>query len=333
MQSLTLEFPNGDRVLFGKNNIIHYRRKLVTPDSFGWQNTILTAESGVYPGPLQYALKAALEVAHAAADKAGTQLSLVPQFLPNQIPKPVVKVRCIEKGRCSVTGQSIERVVAEESLIFPHPLHPGDNERVYRVEAGTESGWMPHGIAQGGDVWVDDSSFLSGSARYAIVTNRSKVVGSSVFGSWIRSSTVDLSTTLNSVVQKSSVIDSHIENSGIRSSSIHSAYTKGCALNHSNAAVCDLKETRLANSELTTCIAIKVTGERLSASSSHLLETLIDGCTVVSSFVQNASLSEGKAVNSKITKQEQPTELSQFIMIHNKLSDSRIDDPKNIMVV
>lgn len=333
MQPITLEFPNGDRILFGKSNVIYYRRKLITPDSFGWDNTILTADSGVYPGPMQYAIKAALETVRKLEQESGTQPHFIPKFLSNQIPKPAAKVRCIEKGQCQTTGQSIERVVAEEDLVFPHPLHPGNEDRVFRVKAGDESGWIPHGLAQGGDVWVDRTSFLSGTARYGLVTKRSRVVGSSIFGSWIRDSTVDLSTVLNSVVQQSTIIDTHAENSGIRASSVRNAYTKGCSFNHSTAAVCNLTDIRLNQSALNVSVLSKVSGDSLKANSSHLINVLVDNCSVIASFVENARLVEGKTFSSKLGSKDQMIELKQFIRIHGNEIDARVDDPSNIKVV
>lgn len=310
MNTQRINFSNGDYLLFGKTSIHYYRKHLLTPKSFGYKVTTLKEGTQLRYGPLRLAVIAAQVK---LGDDAANMLS--PQTLVS-VPDQNDKFEVIERGACPHTGQSLVRVVTRKRISFDHPIHPDNEERRYIVHEGEKSGWMPEDCVMNKNVWVDNSSSLSGDAQNVLVTNNSKVIGSSIALSWVRRSAVTHCTVLMSIVQSSDVKDSDISDCGVRRCNVVELNAQNGTLNGCQIAVAHITKSSIAESSMTNCVVVSSTGNKLTGTSSHLIGCEVDHVTLNSSTFNGYALTEGTATECDMVDNN-GGHLSQFLLIHN----------------
>lgn len=313
------DFCNGDFVHLGFDSILYYRRRLITPKSFGYQTTLIKRDSTqIEFGPMYLSIRAAVNaVIEQHKVDARTALQL---FYPKlkEYPKDAPEgLEVVARGICPVTGQDLVQFKALGDIIFDHPHHVDNAERAYKVTAGSVSGWMPEECGSR-YCWVDGTSSMSGTANNVLVTNHSRVIGSRAKVSWIRNSVVSHSEVIGSIVQKSDLKDCHLMDCGVRKTTIEEVSALDTSMNSCTFGLGQFGNTRAASSSANNVVALSSIVTDLDGASVHLVSSKVEDCRIYSSFVKYHDLTGVNLFESNLVS-DKPISLAQDLILHDKV--------------
>lgn len=304
---LQANFANGDYVLLSYERHTYYRKHLINRGSVAYAITHIKRDSAVPRGPIANNIRKAIETG--ISKKQFNVHDALQLFMPKHEETEVIvpeHFRILEKKECAEDDSPNEylvKVYVTKQVDFQHPLHPTNTDRVFKVEPGTVSGWMPYRCLPL-NVWVtsDSEVSLDSHVENSIISGGAKVRGSRVTGSWLRGGTCLDSNIAGSVFHKTGVIDSDITDCGLRKSTVRESLLERSSLSGSNVGACLISDSRVT--ELTSVVSVIVDSlvDSMSVESSHLIRcTASCGDRILSSTITDATLQSLTAIETNVS--------------------------------
>lgn len=298
--STRVKFPNGDYVWLGQNCHRYYRKRTAvdgTHDYYGF----------AYYRGVEYNVSPIFYRVCAAATLLDDPKGFVPKAKDCEYTGTSLIIS--DERTCVVTKQKLVRFKACHDMVFMHPLEASE-DRVYVVKEGTVSGWMP---PECGDlnVWVDDTSSLSGYAAHSIVTSNSRVVNCSVSFSWVRGESNLADSQIDKcVIQGSQSVDSDILDCAVRrKSSIANSNLKHSSILESSLGSCWVANSKVTDTESILSVISNSTLMQTNFMQSFSLDSSITNGRIGTSKLKNSTVEDSVVYNSTTTDQSETHEL------------------------
>lgn len=302
-----IDLPSGNIVLLGDKQHIHRRRKFDNNRAASFENTIIPKFSHRYPDPVYFDIQEAVML-YMGQEEHNSERAWIPeQTVVAQQAKQHVKA--IEYG--GNEGQLLVRYEAVKEFSIKNPLSSNE-EREFKITVGSKSGWMPASVDPVADnVWVTESSKVTGYILNAYVCNGAEVTESFIAGSIINVSDIKRSTVVMSRCVMSSLDNCHITASSIRNdctlinlyaidsmfeqSSINACNSDSVNVQRSNMVLSYIAQSLVMDSELSisNCIGVDLR-EDTKVVGSTLREVNVAAATFLSSDI---TLFKGMSVN------------------------------------
>ena len=309
-------FKNGDYVLLGEKQHLYYRKHYAPRGKCTYTVTTITPETLLGCTPKAIALREAVTTAR-SSDRNKIK---VPDIFFPKIMEPIYtpdgSLETVDHSSCPITCQTLVRFKALSDLVFSHPVHSEAEDRVYKVKAGTVSGWMPE-YCGNQNVWVDEGSMLSGYAENVLVTGNSNVVNSHVTRVWARSSTIVDSNVFNSVVQKSNVDDCDLDDCGVRRTAMVEVTAKKSSFIDSTAGVSWFRGSQNIKATAMLVVVTDSIVQESEINCSSIVESKITFSTVKNSFVTNHLIESSHVIQSKLADNGTTTHKEHVMIIMN----------------
>lgn len=327
---LQANFANGDYVLLSQDHHAYYRKHLINRGRVAYAITHIKRDDIVPRGPIANSIRKAID--HGISSKEFNVHDALQLFMPRHeetaetIPD---HFRILETAKNSedneFPNECLVKVYVTKAIEFQHPLHPNNPDRVFKVEPGTISGWMPYRCLAL-NVWVtgDSSVTLDSHVENSIISGGAKIKGSRVIGSWLRGGTCHDSSIVGSVFHKTGIMDSDITDCGLRKSTVRESRLERSSLTDCTIGACMISDTRATS--LNTLASVIVDGrlDNIAVESSHLIRcTASGGERVLSSTITDAILQCVTVIESTISgTSHQPAELTYDLYLFGKSRDN-----------